>query len=84
MFELSNPGYYQQWEFTIRAGNHEGLGPASPMKSAYSGQDAPVVKPESSKVGEVSDDGVTLSWEPVTVKRGSVDGYRVSDASLTL
>lgn len=77
MFELSNPGYYQQWEFTIGAGNHEGLGPASPMESAYSGQDAPVVKPESSKVGEVSDDGVTLSWEPVTVKRGSVDGYRI-------
>ena len=81
MFDLSNPGYYQLWEFTIRAGNNEGSGPASPVESAHSGQNAPVVKPESSEVGTVSDDSVTLSWEPVTVKRGSVDGYRVSDGA---
>ncbi|RMX60520.1 hypothetical protein pdam_00001439 [Pocillopora damicornis] len=77
MFDLSNPGYYQLWEFTIRAGNNEGSGPASSVKRAHSGQNAPVVKPESSEVGTVSDDSVTLSWEPVTVKRGSIDGYRI-------
>ena len=77
-FALSNPGYYQLWEFTIHVGNHEGPGPASPVVRSLSGQNAPAVRPERSQVGTVSDDSVTLSWTPVTVKRGSVDGYKVS------
>ena len=78
VFSLSNPGYYQLWEFTIKAGNHEGLGPVSPVIRSYSGQNPPAVKPENTQVGTVTDSNVTLFWEPVVVKQGSVDGYKVN------
>ena len=77
VFALSNPGYYQLWEFTIKAGNHEGLGPVSPVVSSYSGQNRPAVKPDSTQVGTVTDSSVILFWEPVVVNQGSVDGYKV-------
>lgn len=77
-FALSNPGYYQLWEFMINAGNHEGPGPDSPVVRSYSGQNSPAAKPERTQVGTVSDSSVTLGWKPVTVKRGSVDGYKVN------
>ena len=78
VFALSNPGYYQLWEFTINAGNHEGLGPVSPVIKSYSGQNPPAVKPERTEVGTVTDSNVTLFWEPVVVNQGSVDGYKVN------
>jgi len=78
VFPVSNPGYYQLWEFTINAGNHEGLGPVSPVIRSYSGQDPPAVQPEDPQVGTVTDSDVTLFWEPVAVKQGSVDGYKVN------
>ena len=77
VFAMSNPGYYQLWEFKIYAGNHEGPGLESPVVRSYSGQNAPAAKPESPQAGTVSDSGVTLGWKPVTVTRGSVEGYRV-------
>ncbi|XP_020621934.1 hemicentin-1-like isoform X3 [Orbicella faveolata] len=77
VFALSDPGYYQQWEFAINAGNHEGLGPVSPVNRSYSGQNPPAVKPENPQVGTVTDSNVTLFWEPVAVKQGSVDGYKI-------
>ena len=82
VFPLPNPGYYQLWEFKINAGNHEGLGPVSPVITSYSGQNPPAVKPENPQVGTVTDSSVTLFWEPVAVKQGSVDGYKVSSLSL--
>lgn len=77
VFAMSDPGYYQLWEFKIYAGNHEAPGLESPVVQSYSGQDAPAAKPESPQAGTVSDSGVTLGWKPVTVTRGSVEGYRV-------
>lgn len=77
-FALTNPGYYQLWEFTINAGNHEGLGPVSPVVRSYSGQNPPAVKPNRTQTGTVTDSKVTLIWEPVVVKRGSIDGYKVN------
>lgn len=82
VFSLSNPGYYQRWEFTINAGNHEGLGPISPVIESYSGQNPPAGKPENSQVGTVTDSSVTLFWEPVVVKQGSIDGYKVNSLNL--
>lgn len=82
-FPVTNAGYYQLWEFTILAGNHEGLGPECPMKFAFSGQNAPAEKPESTNVEEVTATTATIAWKPVTVMRGSVDGYKVKMARLT-
>ena len=83
VFPVTNAGYYQLWEFTIRAGNHEGLGPECPMKLAFSGQDAPAEKPESTNVEVVTATTATIAWKPVTVMRGNVDGYKVKMARLT-
>ena len=82
VFALTNPGYYQLWEFMIRAGNHEGPGPDSPVVRSYSGQNPPAAKPESTQVGTVTDSTVTLAWKPVTIKRGSVDGYKVNQLQI--
>ena len=78
VFGVTNAGYYQLWEFKIRTGNHEGLGPESPIKRSFSGQDAPVAKPENTKVNSVTASSVVIAWKPVTVKKGSVDGYKVN------
>lgn len=77
LFAVSNAGYYQLWEFKIRAGNHEGLGPESPVRRSFSGQNAPAVVPESTEVEAVTASSVALTWKPVTVSKGSVDGYKV-------
>ena len=77
VFAVTNAGYYHLWEFKIGVGNHEGLGPESPVKQSYSGQNAPAVKPESTEVGAVTASSIALAWEPVTLPRGSVDGYKV-------
>lgn len=77
VFAVSDPGYYQLWEFKIRAGNHENLGPESPIKSSYSGQNAPAVKPEGTETEAVTASTVALAWKPVTLSKGSVDGYKV-------
>ena len=77
VFPVTNAGYYQLWEFKIRVGNHEGLGPESPVKRSFSGQNAPSMKPGNTEVGAVTASGVALTWEPVTLPRGSVDGYKV-------
>ena len=77
VFAVSNPGYYQLWEFKIRAGNQENLGTESPVRRSFSGQNAPAVKPESAEVEAVTASTVALAWEPVTLNKGSVDGYKV-------
>ena len=69
------------WEFKISAGNHEGPGPESPISRSLSGQDAPDVKPEGAKMQAETANTVTLEWKPVTLLRGSVDGYKVSTMS---
>lgn len=76
-FSVEDPGYYEQWQFQIQALNDEGPGKKSPLVFAYSGQDPPDGKPEDFTVVSVTARSVELSWTPVTVARGSVDGYRV-------
>ena len=77
-FRIQDAGYHELWEFQIQAGNDEGPGYVSPIARAYSGQGPPAGKPEGVTVGTVTVRSVELSWKPVTVSRGSVDGYRVS------
>ena len=78
IFEVQNPGYHELWEFKIQAVNKEGPGKVSPNVIAYSGQDPPAGRPEDVSVGRVTARSVELSWRPVTVTRGTVDGYKVS------
>ena len=77
LFKVQNPGYHELWEFRIQAGNDEAPGDISPIERAYSGQDPPAGKPQGVTVGTVTARSVELSWQPVTVSRGSVDGYKV-------
>ncbi|XP_068759026.1 neuroglian-like isoform X2 [Montipora capricornis] len=77
VFSVSDPGYYQPWEFKICAGNHQGLGPESPISRSFSGQDAPDVKPDGAGTQSVNATSVALAWKPVTLNRGSVDGYKI-------
>ena len=76
-FNVSNAGYYVQWQFQIQAINYIAPGPKSPFVKAFSGQDPPAGRPEDVTVGTVTARSVELSWKLVTVTRGSVDGYRV-------
>ena len=80
-FAIPNPGIYKLWEFQIQAGNDEGLGPASPVVQSYSGQDPPKGKAGNVQTGAATARTVNLTWVPVTVTRGSVDGYKVRAAS---
>ena len=80
VFAIPNPGYYKLWEFQIRAGNKEGKGPWSPKVQSRSGQDPPEGKPGNVQTGGATARTVELSWQPVTVTRGSVDGYKVRAA----
>ncbi|XP_068714967.1 neuroglian-like isoform X2 [Montipora foliosa] len=77
VFSVSDPGYYQPWEFKICAGNHQGLGPESPISWSFSGQNAPDVKPDGAGTQSVNATSVALAWKPVTLNRGSVDGYKI-------
>ena len=77
VFAIPNPGYYKLWEFQIQAGNDVNLGPESPVVQSYSGQDPPEGKPGNVQTGAATARTVELSWQPVTVTRGSVDGYKV-------
>ena len=74
---MPNAGYYVLWEFQIQAVNSKGKGPVSPIRKSYSGQDALKDKPTNLKKGEVTARSIDLTWNKVTVERGSVDGYRV-------
>ncbi|XP_068715034.1 hemicentin-1-like [Montipora foliosa] len=76
-FNIPNAGYYVQWQFQIQAINDIAAGPKSPLVKAFSGQDPPTGRPEDVTVGTVTARSVELSWKPVTVTRGSVDGYRI-------
>ena len=78
VFPVPNPGYYEEWEFKIYAGNSEGDGPESPITRSFSGQDKPGGRPENIEVLQITARSVDLRWKPVTVARGSVDGYKVS------
>ena len=80
VFAIPNPGYYKLWEFQIQAGNKEGMGPWSPKVQSRSGQDPPEGKPGNVQTGGATARTVELSWQPVTVTRGSVDGYKVRAA----
>ena len=80
VFAIPNPGYYKLWEFQIQAGNDVNLGPESPVVQSYSGQDPPEGKPGNVQTGAATARTVELSWQPVTVTRGSVDGYKVRAA----
>ena len=76
-FQVQDPGYYERWKFRIQAVNDEGPGKVSSSVFAYSGQDPPAGRPENVSVGIVTARSVELSWRPVIVTRGSVDGYKV-------
>ena len=84
VFAIPNPGYYKLWEFQIQAGNDVDLGPESPVVQSYSGQDPPEGKPGNVQTGGATARTVELSWQPVTVTRGSVDGYKVKAVSFLL
>ena len=84
VFAIPNPGYYKLWEFQIQAGNDVDLGPESPVVRSYSGQDPPEGKPGNVQTGGATARTVELSWQPVTVTRGSVDGYKVRAVSFLL
>ena len=84
VFAIPNPGYYKLWEFQIQAGNDEDLGPESPTGRSYSGQDPPEGKPGNVQTGGATARTVQLSWQPVTVTPGSVDGYKVRAVSFLL
>ena len=83
-FAIPNPGIYKLWEFQIQAGNEEGMGPWSPKVQSRSGQDPPDGKPGNVKTEVATARTVELSWQPVTVTRGSVDGYKVRAVSFLL
>ncbi|XP_048584487.1 fibronectin type III domain-containing protein [Nematostella vectensis] len=74
-YSILNPGYYELWEFMIYATNDIGDGPQSDIIKSRSGQDAPKDKPKNLKKGVVTARTVSLTWDRVTVDRGSVDGY---------
>lgn len=77
-FKVDNPGYYELWEFRIRAGNNLGPGPFSAIERSRSGQDPPEGQPKNVAVQIVQARSAKLSWEPVAApSRGSVDGYRI-------
>ena len=80
VFAIPNPGYYKLWEFQIQAGNDVNLGPKSPVVQSYSGQDPPEGKPGNVQTGAATARTVVLSWQPVNVTRGTVDGYKVRAA----
>ena len=80
VFAIPNPGYYKLWEFQIRAENKKGEGPWSPKVQSRSGQDPPEGKPGNVQPGAATARTVVLSWQPVNVTRGSVDGYKVRAA----
>ncbi|XP_022804608.1 fibronectin type III domain-containing protein-like [Stylophora pistillata] len=76
-FKIDNPGYYELWEFRIRAGNNLGPGLFSAIERSRSGQNLPQGQPKDVKVGKIQARSVELSWQPVDAPaRGSVDGYR--------
>ena len=77
-FSVPDAGYYVEYKFKIQAGNNVGLGPESNIVRSFSGQDPPTRRPEGVTLGAIAARSVQLSWNPVTVDRGSVDGYRVS------
>ena len=79
---MPNAGYYELWEFQIQAVNSKGKGPVSPIKQSRSGQDAPKDKPMNVKTDEVTARSIDLTWNKVTVDKGSVDGYRVRNFSI--
>ena len=81
VFAIPNTGIYKLWEFQIQAGNEAGLGPESPVVQSYSGQDRPKGKPGNVQTGAATARTVDLTWVPVTLTRGSVDGYKVRAAS---
>ena len=81
VFAIPNPGYYKLWEFQIQAGNDVNLGPKSLVVQSYSGQDPPEGKPGNVQFAAATARTVVLSWQPVTVTQGSVDGYKVRAAS---
>ena len=84
-FKIDNPGYYELWEFRIRAGNNLGPGPFSAIERSRSGQEPPEGQPKDVKVGKIQARNVELLWQPVDAPaRGSVDGYRVRDLTLSL
>ena len=60
------------------------MGPWSPKVESRSGQDPPEGKPGNVKTGGATSRTVELSWQPVTVTRGSVDGYKVRAVSFLL
>ena len=80
VFAIPNPGYYKLWEFQIQAGNKEGMGPWSPKVQSRSGQDPPEGKPGNVQPAAATARTVVLSWQPVNVTRGTVDGYKVRAA----
>ena len=84
VFAIPNPGYQKLWEFQIQAGNDVDLGPESPVVQSYSGQDPPEGKPVNVQTEGATARTVELSWQPVTVTRGSVDGYKVKAVSFLL
>ena len=81
VFAIPKPGYYKLWEFQIQAGNDVNLGPKSLVVQSYSGQDPPEGKPGNVQFAAATARTVVLSWQPVTVTQGSVDGYKVRAAS---
>ena len=81
VFAIPKPGYYKLWEFQIQAGNDVNLGPKSLVVQSYSGQNPPEGKPGNVQFAAATARTVVLSWQPVTVTHGSVDGYKVRAAS---
>ena len=84
VFAIPKPGYYKLWEFQIQAGNDVNLGPKSLVVQSYSGQNPPEGKPGNVQFAAATARTVVLSWQPVTVTRGSVDGYKVRAVSFLL
>lgn len=76
-FHISKAGYYQLWEFQIQGVNKVGGGPFCEGK-AFSGQKAPLVAPEGFRALQFGSDYAVLGWTPIELKRGGVDGYKLS------
>ena len=83
IFSLRGPGQCEHWEFRIRAGNDEGVGPFSAIEKSFFGQDVPKDKPENVSVENITTSSVQVAWTPIAnSKGGSIDGYRVSRLEL--
>ncbi|XP_048581998.1 uncharacterized protein LOC116611752 isoform X2 [Nematostella vectensis] len=74
---LTGLGNYVLVDVKLQAISPVGAGPESAIVSGYSGQDKPNVSPTQLIITNVTERAVSLTWDNVTARVGSVDGYEI-------